>query len=425
MGVGAAIVGGTIISGVMSNQAQRAQAGAISDAGEAQAQAMMYATDAQMEMFNIARQDLAWASDMGRFANADIQHGALDIPDEMRNYQFSDAPTLSEFSTDRREPGAFSYDRQAPGDFGYGEQRPGEFSFDRESPGEFSFDREEPGDFEFNFNVDDEIFKWKQQETQRLVDQKMAAMGNMNSTANLTQSRNALMNLMSNEVEEQFSRQWTEYTTNATEFQNSFGRALATHGTNMQDFNSAFIQAANTYSTNMQRYESGYGQALSTHQQQQSDYGQGFSQELTKHQQGMSDYQTGLGNEMGIWSANQQNAMNQYGMTNAAETNQWNQMASLYGLDASNIWNRVNTGLAASGQSAQNAMATGGQMANTYMQGGANQANTIMAQGQNTANYYSGQAQLPWMGMSMYNQYQYSQPPTYQPLNYQGQAAVA
>jgi hypothetical protein len=307
----AAIVASAAVSAYSSKKASDAQGSAIKNASDAQAEATMYATDVQKEMFDIGRGDLAWARKMGEWAG---QSHAGEVPG-LKDYEFSETPDLENLK-------------------GGG---PGEFGFDE------SMDK-----FEFDFDTNDEIFKWKQKETQRLVDQKMAAMGNMRSSANLTQSREALMNLMSQEVDEQYKRQWTTYQTNASELHNKFNRAASEYNINSAEF-------ANN-----------------------------FNRSLTV--------------SMNEFNANRQNEIMGY-----------NKLTDLQNRLENQYWNRINTGLAGSGQSAALAQNAGQGLANTYMQGGQNQANMQMLQGQNQANYYSGLAQIPWQGMSMYSQFQQGQ----------------
>lgn len=338
MATGVAIGVGLAISSYYANKSAKAQSKAINKSGDAQAQAQVYAVDAQKDMFDIARQDLSWARNLG--------NDAPTPKSDMANFRFSQAPALGQFE--------------------YSGQKPGEFTgIDREQP-DFSFDEQAPGNFEFSFNTDDEIYKWKKAETQRLVDQKMAAMGNMRSTANLTQSNKAMMDLMSKEVEEQYGRQWQTHTQNAADFQLRLNTAMGQHNIASQDFRDA------------------YTTALSTHNTQTADYANSFNQALTG------------------FNANQQSTMNQFGMTQAGETSEWNRMAGLQNIDTQNYWNRINTKLSGSNASANTAQTTGAGLANTYIQGGQNQAANIMAQGNNQAMYYQGMSQLPWQAMGMY-----------------------
>ena len=339
MAVGAIAVGGLIVSSYMSNQSAKAQSKALGEAGDAQAMAQVYAIDAQKDMFDIARRDLSWARNIKT-------SDAPGASREMKNFQFSQAPTLGQFE--------------------YSGQKPGEFSFDRERPDDFSFDEQAPEDFSFDFNTEDEVYKWKKAETQRLVDQKMASMGNMRSTANLTQSNKAMMDLMSQEVEQQYGRQWQTHTQNASDFQLRLNTAVGKYGIASQEFKDA------------------YTTALSTHNTQTADYANAFNQSLAGY------------------GANQQSTMNQFGMTQAGETSQWNKMAGVQNIDTQNYWNTIGTKLSGSGASANAAQTTGAGLVNTYMQGGQNQAANIMAQGNNQAMYYQGQSQLPWQAMGMY-----------------------
>ena len=155
-----------------------------------------YSVDAQREMFDIAREDLSWAREMGETAG--------DAPGptrEMRDFQFSDAPQLGE---------------------------------------QFSFDGEGPGKFSFELDVDNEISAYKEKKVQEAVQKQMAASGNFGSSAANTQMRDATMDFWSKEIDQQFNRQWQTYTTNAAEFQNEFNRALTTFGTNQNQIQNQF-----------------------------------------------------------------------------------------------------------------------------------------------------------------------------------------
>ena len=314
MATGAAIGGAMVLSAYFANQGNEANADAISDAADANATATQAGIQAQLAMFAVAREDLAWAREMG--VNAGEAPGASQ---EMRDASFTDAPTL------------------------------GEFSFDKEAPDEFQFAEEGPGDFKFEFDADDEIFKWKQKETQRLVDQKMAAMGNMSSSANLTRSHEAMMSNMEKEVERQFDTQWKTHTTQAADFQDRYNRAAQTHTIGTADF-------ANTFNR-----------------------------------------------EMSAFNAQQGTAMSQFGMTHATEVDKYNKAADISNVENTDYWNKVNVGLSGSGASAAAATSAGAGIANTYAQGGQNAADIIMAGGANQASYYSGMAQLPWQAMGAYN----------------------
>ena len=178
-------------------------------AAKTQKDAMKYAAKKQMQMFNIAREDLSWARDIGMGAGT-----APGASSEMKNFSYT------------------GFDSQ------------------EKNRGDFNYNEAETKPFEFEFDTNDEIFKWKQTETQRLVDQKMAAMGNMSSTANLTQSRSAMMDLMSREVDEQYNRQWKTYSTNAAEYSNRFGRALSSDQFNRAEDMNEFNQSINTWQAN-------------------------------------------------------------------------------------------------------------------------------------------------------------------------------
>ena len=299
-----------------SNQASKNRS-AMSEAGKSSAKASAYATNMQREMFDIAREDLEWARDMAPTGPAP---GATQ---EMRDYKFSDAPTL------------------------------GEFSHEGKDRGDFAFGEEETKPFEFEFNEDDEIYQWKKKETQRLVDQKMASWGNMGSTANLTRSTDAMMNLMSREVDEQYNRQWQSYSTNATEYGNRFSRAMGSFSANTAEDMNKFNRAIGEFAT----------------------------QESTK--------------------------MKQFGMTNTQETQTYNKMASEQNIDTQNYWNASNTALGGSGQSAAAALTTGAGIANTTMQGQGMQNQITMQNAANQTAYASGLAQFGLnalgTGMQAYN----------------------
>ena len=102
-----------------------------------------------------------------------------------------------------------------------------------------------------------------------------------------------------------------------------------------------------------------------------------FNRQWQTYQTNAAEFQNEFNRSLTTFGTNQNQAKAQFGMTNAAQTSQYNKMANVNSIDNQNYWNQVNTGLAGSGQSANLAMGTGRGLSATYMQGAGTQADNI------------------------------------------------
>lgn len=174
----------TLVSSIMGNESQRSSANKAADAAKETAQQQ---TALIRELSNQARADMA----------PFLEYGATNV-NKLAAYDVSKG--LDSFVSDVK--GLDQYEKQM-------------------------------ADLKFEFDESDPVYKWRQQETERQVNQFQASRGSYDSRAALNALTSANMNLQSDEIDRQYQQ---NYLSKYQQIKDSYSMAYqnATTGYNMQ-----------------------------------------------------------------------------------------------------------------------------------------------------------------------------------------------
>jgi hypothetical protein len=201
----------------------------------------------------------------------------------------------------------------------------------------------------FNLNPEDEIYKWREEQTRKTIDQAAAARGMYNSRPTINAQSDANMALQGQEVDRQFNQ---NYLAQQNQLQNLYNMALGIGGTqygkSVDDYTRKYGQAADQFGMATQLGGIKYGQAADT-------YNRGYGQN-----------------------------MDAYNMSSQIGQTQYNKL-----LDA------IKAGQGAAGAMGSIGANTAGGLASTYSNLGSNLGNIAMQQGQNNQSFWGGMGAMP------------------------------
>jgi hypothetical protein len=212
---------------------------------------------------------------------------------------------------------------------------------------------------EFKMDPNDEVYKWRQQQTQNSIDQAAAARGMYNSRPTINALSDANMALQGAEVDRQFS----------------------------QNYLSKQDQLKNLYEMAMGIGTKNYGKAT-------DDYSRGYGQ--------LAD-QFDMSSKLGATKYGQ--AVDQYGREYGRSMDQFNMSNQLGQVEYGKLLDAIKAGQGAAASMGQNAITTGGQLSSIYGNIGNAGASNALYRGQNEAQMWQGIGNAPMNALAMYNMF--------------------
>ena len=260
-----------------------------------------------------------------------------------------------------------------------------------------------PTDVSSQFDPNDPVFKFKQQQGEEAINRSLAARGLHNSSAGINALADFNMGLIAEDADKQYSR-------NVGDYNRDYGRASDIYGMETDQYESVFDKEAGQRNDTINRqmemdknrfdaatnqgntlYERQYGQNTDLYNRQTS---QGELQYNRDYGQNADIYNRALGeNELGYNRA-QSNALNSYNMANQLDNQQ-------YGRDI----DLVNIGQGATGSTANAALSGANNITNAYAAQGNALSNMYTTQGQVQGQLASGFGGVPmdYLAMEKYS----------------------
>ena len=237
-------------------------------------------------------------------------------------------------------------------------------------------------DLNFKLDPNDEVYKWRQEQTQRSINQAAAARGLYNSRPTINALSDADMALQESEVNRQFNQ---NYLAKQQQLQNLYGMSMGIGS-------AEYAQLADQYQMAMQMGDVEYAKAV-------DDYMRNYGQ--------ITDQYT-MSKDLGAINYGQ--AQDQYNRQYGQNMDAYNMARQLGQTKYGKALDAIKAGQGAAGTMGENTMAMGAntmaagqQIGSVYGNMGNAMASANMSRGQNTANTWQGLGNTALNAMAMYN----------------------
>jgi hypothetical protein len=414
----AAVVGAAVVGGIISSQAQSNAAGRAASASERAAQTQATTT---WNMYNQSRADLELyrihggralqqlselnaseglgqyeqaISDAGKYINRaeGVQAQGANALDKLGGFRFADTENavnaLGQFGFEDTKAAEANLARFNFADTRAAQQNLADFDF---SGSQKYIDQLEGLNFDFQFDENDPVYQWRQQENQRRVEQALAARGGYDSTAAVNLLSRSGMELQAQEVE----RQRQAY---SEQYGNRLNQLSTLYGQSTDLASRQYGQLSDVAQQTAAREGAQYGQLSDVAGRVAAREGAQYGQLAdvagrTAAREGAEYAQLG-----DVVSGTNQAFNRELDLYNLAT----NQATAGYNIAASNRnleLNRLNTlagmGQNAAAQTGANAINAGAQLVDISQVNANNQQNAILQQGAAQANLAQTLGQLP------------------------------
>lgn len=229
---------------------------------------------------------------------------------------------------------------------------------------------------EFKLNPTDDVYKWRQAQTEKTINQAAAARGVYNSRPTINALSDANMALQESEI----GRQYGQFRDKQAQLQNLYNMAMQTGNAQYaQDVENLMRQQAqqqDLYNMEVDNWMRNYAKNTDL-------FNQSAQLGATKYSAAVDEYNRQYGKNIDLYNMATQTGQLQYGKA----------------LDA------IKAGQGAAQSMGTNAMNTGAQLSSVYGNLGNANASNALWQGQNTANIVSGLTNTGLNALAAYNMY--------------------
>ncbi len=328
-----------VVGGAGAAAAAHKQAGAAKKAGKVQAETSQKELDTQWKMYEQNRRDMQPYSDTGKVGVERLTGGVNSYDSDSRN-------ALNNY-------GALDPNAGMPGtDFARNiDPMAGQMDINTgfvDAQGNY-IRPDLPDQLDFEFDPNNEVHRWRQDEAAKNVNKGLMARGKYDSRAGVNALADTSMRVTSDEIDRQYGRAVDKYG-------RDYGRGMDLYNIGLNEGNALYARGTDQADKNFTR----------------------------RYGMGVDKYNRDMGQNDTLWNRNQ-----------GQKWNMFNALNSLSGQDYNRDLDLVKIGQGAAASTGQAAMSTGQGIANSYRNAGNNQANSIMNQGNAWGGFYSGLGQLP------------------------------